>query len=121
MNKENKRKTGAWYEQKAAEYLKKQGHRIIERNHRNKFGELDILSEKEGILIICEVKFRSGNFCGDPLEAVDMRKQKRICRTTLHYYRMQGFEMDIPCRFDVVAFYGDGTMKHIIDAFPYQA
>ena len=77
----NTRKTGAEYEELAAQYLRKEGYQILEQNYKSRFGEIDILADKEGELIVVEVKYRSTNGYGDPLEAVDRRKQKRICQT----------------------------------------
>lgn len=117
----NKRKVGSVYEKMAADYLMGMGYTILEQNHRNKCGEIDIIaSSKEGVLIICEVKYRSAGNCGDPLEAVDYRKQRRISRATLYYYMKHKYPLDTPCRFDVIAIYGDGTIRHIENAFEYR-
>lgn len=117
LKEKNKRKIGTKYEEIAANYLKEQGYKIIERNYHNKYGELDILAEKNFTLIVVEVKFRSNDLFGDPSEAVDRRKQYRICRTTQFYYMEHGYELDYPCRYDIIAIYGDGTIKHIENAF----
>ena len=116
----NKRKTGAEYENLAAQYLKEQGYTILKQNYRNRFGEIDILAKKDEVLVFVEVKFRSTNACGAPLEAVDMRKQRKISRTALYYYAGHGYEENIPCRFDVIAIYGDGRIQHIENAFEFQ-
>ncbi len=117
----NRRKIGSGYEEIAANYLAEKGYTILDKNHRNKCGEIDIIaSSKEGLLVICEVKYRSAKGCGDPLEAVDYRKQRRISRAALYYYMKQGYSLDTPCRFDVIAIYGDGTIKHIENAFEYR-
>lgn len=116
----NKRKIGIKYENIAANYLIGHGYNILEKNYRNRCGEIDILAEKDEVLIIVEVKFRKSTVYGDPLDAVDLRKQRRICRTTLYYYMEHGYGMDKPCRFDVIAIYGNDTIKHIEGAFEYQ-
>ena len=76
--------------------------RVREQNHRNKYGEIDIIAlEKETILIV-EVKMRRNKECGTPAEAVNLKKQKRICYT-LNYYRMKKQLMDTTAvRFDVI-------------------
>ncbi len=116
----NTRKTGAEYEELAAQYLRKEGYQILEQNYKSRFGEIDILADKEGELIVVEVKYRSTNGYGDPLEAVDKRKQKRICQTAAYYCMTHGITEDISCRFDVIAIYGDGTVRHEKNAFEYQ-
>ena len=69
----------------------------------------------------CEVKYRSGPGYGDPLEAVDPYKQKKICRTMMYYYSRHGYGGDTPCRFDVIAVYGDHTIKHLQNAFEFRS
>ena len=116
----NKRETGRRYEELAAAYLEEKGYGIRESNYRNRSGEIDLLAEKEGRIIACEVKYRSTERCGDPAEAVDMRKQRKISRTLMCYLVQHGYPADTPCRFDVIAVYGDGTVHHIKNAFEFR-
>lgn len=116
----NNRRTGAGYEETAAQYLSGKGYLILNRNYRNRYGEIDIVAKKDETFIIVEVKYRGSRRCGGALEAVDKRKQRRICRMTMHYYREHGCGMDTPCRFDVIGIYEDGRISHIEDAFEFQ-
>lgn len=116
----NKRKLGTAYEKLAAEYLLSKGYAIIERNYRNPFGEIDILAKKNNTWVFCEVKFRSSGSCGSPLEAVSYRKQKRISKAALYFYARHGYEESIPCRFDVIAIDGGGSIEHMENAFDFQ-
>lgn len=118
MAKINRRSVGAQREQQAAEYLKAKGYEILAQNIYTPFGELDILAGQGDMLIFTEIKYRSGTQCGDPLEAVDRRKQRRICQSAMYYYAQHGYGK--PCRFDVIAIYGDGRVVHIENAFEYQ-
>ncbi|MBR1692399.1 MAG: YraN family protein [Lachnospiraceae bacterium] len=112
---------GAAYEQMAADYLAEHGYRILDRNvHVSRYGELDIVAEKDGGIAVVEVKFRTATAFGDPLEAVDQRKQRRISRCALYYLMKHGYGTDTPLSFDVVAIYGDGTLRHIQNAFAFQ-
>lgn len=120
MSMINKRKLGAEYEQTAVEYLISNGYKILARNYRTSYGEIDIIAEKDSILIFCETKFRSSSLYGDPLEAVDKRKQKRISRVASYYYITHGYRDDASCRFDVIGIYGDKTICHIENAFLFQ-
>lgn len=117
----NKRQLGSFYEQQAVDYLKAKGYSILERNfHAGRSGEIDIIAQDvEGTLVICECKYRTDTASGDALEAVDWRKQRQICKTTLYYYTRHGYGMEHPCRFDVIALYGDGTITHIENAFEF--
>lgn len=116
----NKRAKGTEQEIVAAQYLEKNGYVILEQNYRCRYGELDIVACKQEMLVIVEVKFRSGPGCGDPAEAVDARKQRKICRVTLDYLMRHPWYQEKPCRFDVICVYGDGEIKHIEDAFLFQ-
>ena len=116
----NRRQIGAKQETAAVRYLSEQGYSILERNYRNHYGEIDIIANKDHVLVFVEVKYRSTDVYGDPLEAVDTYKQRRICRAALYYYSRQRNRREMPCRFDVIAIYGDGTIRHIEDAFEYR-
>lgn len=115
----NRRAAGTQYEQKAIEYMEGQGYGLLAKNFRCHFGEIDAVFCRDGVIIICEVKFRKDNSCGDPLEAVDRRKQKRICRTAMYFYMKKGYSMEQPCRFDVIGIHADGTVRHVENAFEF--
>lgn len=76
-------------EEKACKYLKKLGFKIIERNFRKGYGEVDIIaidqSEKEKILVFIEVKTRTSNSYGSPLEAITYWKLKTLIHTAQYY------------------------------------
>lgn len=118
----NRRQIGSQYEQVAAEYLQEHGYKILEKNyHAGRYGELDIIAQDyDGLLVICECKYRSRNALGSPLDAVDWRKQQKICRCTLFYYKKCGYGLDHSCRFDVIAISGNGTVEHIKNAFDFR-
>ena len=114
------RAVGAVYEEKAAHYLQERGYTIRARNYHDRWGELDIVAEQNGVLVIVEVKYRSDTRFGGPLEAVTPQKQRRICRAAMGYYAAYGFGEDRACRFDVIGITGDGTIQHIENAFLFQ-
>jgi len=107
-------------ERLACRLLEESGCTILARNWRCRAGELDIVARKQEMLVIAEVKFRSGSGCGDPAEAVDARKQRKICRVALDYLMRHPWYQEKPCRFDVICVYGDGEIRHIEDAFLFQ-
>ena len=99
----NKRKVGAFYEELAADYLISQGVMILERNYRNRLGEIDLIGmTADGWLIFVEVKYRSSEYSGNPLAAVDSKKQWVISRVAVEYLKNRYRSMDVRCRFDVV-------------------
>lgn len=85
MKTKNK-ETGLKGEQLAQDYLKKQGYEIIEVNKRfSKFCEIDIIAKHKETLVFVEVKTRSTEFCGSPLEAITKTKYENI-KTGLYTY-----------------------------------
>ncbi len=73
--------TGNYGEDLAAEFLRNKKYKILGRNIRTKFGEVDILAERNKKIIICEVKTRSGDGqFGRPEEAVDYFKQQKLIK-----------------------------------------
>ena len=110
QNKKNKRQTGAYYEQAAGKYLEQLGYEILEYNYRCRAGEIDIIAKDGAYVVFCEVKYRADSRKGDPLEAVDARKQNVIFRCAM-YYLADHHLNDVPCRFDVIGIQGKDGMK----------
>ena len=72
---------GDYGEQLAVEFLKNKKYKIVGRNIRTKFGEVDILAQYDKKIIICEVKARSGNGqFGRPEDAVNYFKQRKLIK-----------------------------------------
>jgi len=116
---ENRRKIGAIHEEKAAEYLRSLGYRILERNFRFKLGEIDLIAEEAGALVFLEVKYRKSSQYGIPAEAVTPAKQRKICQVA-DFYRMSRHVLESQsCRFDVVSVLGEQIQVYR-DAFPYR-
>ncbi len=113
----NKRQKGAAYEQIAAAHLISKGYEILEVNYRCRMGEIDIIARDGEYLVFIEVKYRSNNKKGYPLEAVSIQKQKIISRCALHYMMMHHLA-DMPVRFDVIGILGD-EKEHIENAFDF--
>lgn len=114
----NKRITGALWEQQTVEYLVSHGMEIKERNYRNRQGEIDIIGNHAGYLVFVEVKYRKTNGKGYALEAVDYRKQRRICRVADSYRYIHGIGNQVGIRYDVVAIQGD-EVQWIQNAFSH--
>ena len=112
----NKRQTGTSYEIKAEEYLIKKGYKILERNFRNRSGEIDIIAKDGEYFCFIEVKYRTTNDFGSPFEAVDYRKQNQIRKMARYYLMRNKLSEWTACRFDVIGFEGE-KMTHIENAF----
>ena len=81
------RELGRIGEQAAAELLQMEGYEILERNYRCQAGEIDLIARDGRYLVFVEVKYRSDEKAGDPSEAVNWYKQKKICQTASWYLR----------------------------------
>lgn len=99
----------------AEKYLKKNKYQIIEKNYRNKIGEIDIIAKDKSTLVFVEVKARETVVLGRPCEAVTPYKQNKI-RGVASYYLMINNLSDADCRFDVVEILGE-EINHIKNAF----
>jgi putative endonuclease len=77
------------------------------------------VAEKDGCLVICEVKTRAGLDAGHPLEAVTAAKQARLRKLGDYYWQFETGRNQ-PLRFDVLAVLepdGSHRIEHVIDAF----
>lgn len=114
----DKRKVGAEYEQKAVIYLEENGFQVLELNFYCRQGEIDIVGIHQGNLVFVEVKYRKDPQAGYPEEAVDRKKQMKICRTS-DYYRVKHPEQENrQIRYDVVAICGE-QVSWYQNAFSY--
>ena len=114
----NKREIGTLYERKVGAFLEQQGYRILEYNFRCRSGEIDIIARDGEYLVFVEVKYRRTPGSGNPLEAVDRKKQQVISRTASYYCLTHGCGTGVPCRFDVAAVLGD-EIRLVKNAFDY--
>ncbi|MBI5418378.1 YraN family protein [Candidatus Poribacteria bacterium] len=89
-------------ENEAEKFLKKSGYKILERNYRTRYGEIDIIAKDKDVLVFVEVKNRKDNKYGEPEEAVTFHKQKQISKVAVHYLTCNKF-FQTACRFDVVS------------------
>ncbi|HMA69367.1 MAG TPA: YraN family protein [Candidatus Mcinerneyibacterium sp.] len=112
----NNRKVGFEGEQKALELLQKKGYKLIEKNFKCKIGEVDLIVERKKTLIFVEVKFRKNNKMGSPLEAVNMKKQRKIIKTSQFFLLLNNKYENYNKRFDVIGV-TTNDMIHIEGAF----
>jgi putative endonuclease len=95
---------GAAFEDRALEYLQRQGMRLVERNVAYRRGELDlIMRDAGGVLVFVEVRARAGAAFGGAAASVGAAKRRRLLWAA-ECYLAQLRTPRPPCRFDVVAF-----------------
>jgi putative endonuclease len=92
---------GRYGEDVAARHLTEAGLAILERNWRCAAGEIDIVARDGDVLVVCEVKTRSGDGFGSPLEAVTSSKAARLRRLAALWLEEHGVRVP-EVRFDVV-------------------
>ena len=115
-----RRVLGTLGEQAACDALTDQGYRILHRNYRVRGGEIDIVCERDGVLVFCEVKTRTSATYGLPEEAVPVTKRRRLRRLAAEFLHRDRYRARA-VRFDVVSVSagagGVTSLRHIPDAF----
>jgi putative endonuclease len=89
-------------EDAAAAFLKRAGCKLLVRSSRLWPGEIDLVVLDGRTIVFVEVKTRRSNEAGEPWEAVDQQKQRRLTRLAVTFLKRHGL-LERPARFDVVA------------------
>lgn len=104
-------------EQIASDYLSKKGYKIIDRNFRKGYGEIDIIATKDNTLVFIEVKTRTSNLYGTPEEQISYFKLKSLIKTA-QFYKILKPKLPEALRIDAVSVILDNSgnvsnIKHI--------
>lgn len=86
----------------AVDFLAKSGYRIVQRNYKNKLGEVDIIARDKGTLAFIEVKTRTSLAFGYPQEAITAAKQRQLNKVALSYLKQYNL-LQSSARFDIVS------------------
>ena len=78
VNKITTKQLGDRGEQVVVDYLEAYGHKIVARNYKTKLFEVDIISRKNEVLYLTEVKYRSDHDFGEALDFIDKKKQQKM-------------------------------------------
>ena len=89
-------------ERLAAKHLRGLGYRILHRQYRSSFGEIDLIVRDQDSIVFVEVKTRRSTAAGTPMEAVHREKQAQITRLALAYLKRRNL-LNHRARFDVVS------------------
>ena len=116
---------GVLGESRAADELCRNGYKILERNFRSRFGEIDIVAQKDHTVCFVEVKTRGPNSLGRPCEAVTASKQRKLMLTAEYYIARHRYAFErkaLQPRFDCIEVYTDADgrpvrINHIRNAF----
>ena len=116
-----KQSLGQFGEEQAARYLRRRFYTILARNYRCRFGEIDLIAKRGGVLAFVEVKLRRDDAHGEAREFVTARKQQRVLAAAELWLSQN--ETALQPRFDVIEVYAprgtDGPVRinHIENAF----
>lgn len=118
MPRKNTTQVGAFAETLAADFLVQQGYQILARNYTYDHAEIDIIAQKNNIVVFVEVKMRSSTAFGMPEKFVTPQKQNLILKAASHYIFENNIQTDI--RFDIIAILWlqeKPEFEHFEDAF----
>ena len=102
-------------EARAEAFLKTHGLKLVVRNWRCRFGEIDLVMQDGPTLVFVEVRLRSRAEFGGAVASVTASKQRKLLATARQY--LSSLATLPPCRFDVVAFAGAAPPEWIKNAF----
>src|SRR5215218_9812318 len=103
----------------AERWLRERGWRVVQRRFRSGHRDIDLVVEQDGLVAFVEVKARRGDRFGDPVEAVNWKKQKELGRSARVWIERHGRREDA-YRFDVFGVLVDGNavrVRHVANAF----
>jgi putative endonuclease len=107
---------GAFAEDAAAQFLAGRGLRLLERNYRCRFGEIDLVLSDGRTLVFVEVRYRGNRSFGGAAESITPTKRAKLLRAARHY--MAAHRSFPACRFDAVLLNGDTReVEWIVNAF----
>lgn len=107
--------TGMTGEDAATDTYLRRGYRVVARNWRCRLGELDLVVEREGVLVFCEVKSRRDGAFGGGYEAVTRRKQAKL-RSLAEAFLQATAARPRAMRFDVASVAMSG-MRSAVELF----
>ncbi len=114
----SRRQHGDRAEQRACDWLGKQGLTLLARNWHCRLGEIDLIMQHGDTLVFIEVRLRRDQQYGGALASVTTSKQHKLVRAAQMYLARHPHQAQQPCRFDVLALTSDtSTPEWIQNAF----
>ena len=116
-----RQKFGNRGEAEAARFLERLGYKIVHRQLRGRFGELDLVAFDRETIVFVEVKTRSSTAAGHPTESITLAKQSKITRSALAVLKRNRW-LNRSARFDVISIIWPAgeeppQIQHYINAF----
>lgn len=113
MKKFSTQNIGEMGEEYAVKFLNKKKYKILERNYRKRYGEIDIIAENKNYIVFVEVKTRHTDSMTSASDAVNRQKQLKIIKTASLYLAEN--ETEKFCRFDVCEVYVNSDNLKLVD------
>ena len=113
MKKFSTQNIGEIGEEYTVKFLEKKKYKILERNYRKRYGEIDIIAENKNYIVFVEVKTRHKDSMTSAADAVNRQKQIRIIKTASLY--LSENETEKFCRFDVCEVYVNSDNLKLVD------
>jgi putative endonuclease len=102
-------------ERLAAQFLQREGLRIVERNWRCRMGENDLVAKDDASIVFVEVRLRASQAFGGAAASIDWAKRRKLIAAANLYIGAR--RIDAPCRFDAVLLDLHGGIEWLRDAF----
>jgi len=107
-----KQNIGQLGEDIAVKYLEKHGYKILDRNYRKPWGEIDIVAQQSDELVFIEVKTQNQKFEWRPEENITFHKKHQLSRIVTTYLKSNKIPEDQNWRIDVLAITLDFKTKN---------
>jgi len=99
----NSKKLGERGEKIALQYLKEKGYKILARNFKRKWGEIDIVAKKKKKIVFIEVKTIRKKEGFYPEDEIDWKKKRQLVKMAQIYLREFKIPLDSPWQIDIIA------------------
>ena len=105
-------------EKPAADYYSNLGFQILQKNYRYRKAEIDLIVQKDNLLVVLEVKARSSTYFGDPQSFVSKKKIQLLVMATDAFIQQRDLAVEV--RFDIISYTlerGEWKLEHLPNAF----
>lgn len=105
-------------EKRAADYYHSLGFHILQKNYRYRKAEVDLIVQKDDLLVAVEVKARSSTYFGDPQSFVPNRKIQLLVMAVDAFIQQRDLTVEV--RFDIISYTlekGEWRLEHLVEAF----